>query len=68
MKLSYFGMLRQHQKSASLNLPRISAAVEQTGLEQWVTAHGPPVDTPLRIYTLVAEMGSALVVSSAGLR
>lgn len=61
MKLSYCGMLRQCQKNASLNLPRISSAVEQTGLEPWVTARGQPAGTPLRIYTHGAETGSAPV-------
>lgn len=68
MKLRYFGLLRECQKSASLNLPRISTAIEQAGLEQQVTAHGQPVDTPLRIYTHVDKTGNALVASSAGLR
>lgn len=68
MKLSYFGLLRECQKSASLNFPRISTATEQAGLEQRVTAHGRPMDTPLRIYTRVDETGNALVASSAGLR
>lgn len=34
MKLSYFGLLRECQKSASLSFPRISTAIEQAGLEQ----------------------------------